>query len=223
MPPIRRIARILRRHSAHSLGNSWAHDKHVDPYKKAPSPKTMPRSHSPGPSFHSLINTCLIPASINICDTVAFFPSDSITVTISMGFAKGTVRNYANAVKSFLTFCDDHNVDHQLRLPADEQVLWAFAASMATSYAGSTANNIFSGLKTWRAIRSAPWLGSPCLQLFFHFFFIVIIVALGCCPMLQLRSQSKSSRTEKETTHHERKEAKETAYLSVTKRPVSLT
>ncbi|KAJ7061776.1 hypothetical protein C8F01DRAFT_1286843 [Mycena amicta] len=65
------------------------------------------------------------------------------------GWATSTATNYGYAVDRFLRFCDAENIPSHLRLPTDEFVLCAFAASGAGIHAGSTARNNIAALKAW--------------------------------------------------------------------------
>ncbi|KAJ1305210.1 hypothetical protein OPQ81_000239 [Rhizoctonia solani] len=76
------------------------------------------------------------------------------------GFAKGTIGNYASALKSFTKFCDENNIAEELRFPTDERVLCAFLSSLNKSVSGSTAKTTLTALKRWHDMHRITWNGS---------------------------------------------------------------
>lgn len=80
------------------------------------------------------------------------------------GLAESTRTKYASGLESFLTFCDSQLVPAGLRIPADELLLCAFAASKAGSHAKQTVQNTMSALRAWHIFHDAKWNGGPRLQ-----------------------------------------------------------
>lgn len=126
------------------------------------------RHESPFP-YTSYRNTptyaCHSPPKIDIrqqTSTSTQTHAENIQRVLARSLAKRTATNYASATRSFTRFCSDNGF---CPLPADEFTLCAYAASLASSLAGSTIANIFSGLKSWHNMHNAKWNASPRLQL----------------------------------------------------------
>nr|GAT48555.1 DNA breaking-rejoining enzyme [Mycena chlorophos] len=80
------------------------------------------------------------------------------------GWQQSTLVNYGYAVDRFMRFCDAEHIPPNLRLPAHDFVLCAYAASHAGLHAGSTARNDMSALKAWHVAQEKPWQASPRLH-----------------------------------------------------------
>ena len=119
------------------------------PYRR-PRPFLLvkPPSLSPDPLIHSFSTATL----------------DLVDNAIQNSWATDTVSKYSNAVKHFTRFCIKEKVPLNLRFPADEFVLCAYAASCA-GLNGSTIRNRFSALKAWHHVHNANWQGGMRLRI----------------------------------------------------------
>ena len=75
-----------------------------------------------------------------------------------------TIAGYSLALTRFLNFCNQENIPPELRFPADEYVLSAFAASNAGSLSGSTVCKYISALKSWHILHNVEWKGGSRLN-----------------------------------------------------------
>nr|GAT51024.1 DNA breaking-rejoining enzyme [Mycena chlorophos] len=80
------------------------------------------------------------------------------------GWQPSTLENYGYAVDRFHRYCDRESIPKQLRLPAHDFVLCAFAASHAGIHAHSTAQNDIAALKAWHIAQGQTWRASPRLH-----------------------------------------------------------
>ncbi|KAF8804299.1 DNA breaking-rejoining enzyme, partial [Phlegmacium glaucopus] len=83
---------------------------------------------------------------------------------LQKGWADVTINRYSSALQEFMRFCDLENIPNHFRLPADEFVLCAFAASSAGKHAGDTARGKISAIKAWHTIHNVVWKGSARLR-----------------------------------------------------------
>lgn len=90
--------------------------------------------------------------------------ANKIQLALENGWANSTLDLYSHSVSIFLKFCDIEHIPQHLRLPADEFILCAFAASSAGRHAGSTARNRIAALKAWHVIHDADWNGGKRLH-----------------------------------------------------------
>ncbi|KAB5587926.1 reverse transcriptase domain containing protein [Ceratobasidium theobromae] len=163
LPTQKKRNRIASNPSHHSRKKP----RHTKPSKDTPTQNPIP------PHTHTRKHACQqppyfpTPHTLHTLHPPTINPqlSAGISKVISSSLAKGTFANYQSAINSFLRFCDNHRIHNNLRFPADELVLSAFAASLAGSTSGSYANSIFSGLKSWHTLHNAPWKGSNRTQL----------------------------------------------------------
>ncbi|QRV78784.1 site specific recombinase, phage integrase family protein [Ceratobasidium sp. AG-Ba] len=123
-----------------------------------------PTIHNPTPSFGFEI-TKLFPTTTSFGVVAPGFDNTNILLNLSKGLAKGTTKNYESAIRTFLDFIAEHNIEPHRAFPAEEIVICAFTASLAKKVSGSTANGILSGLKTWHEIHGFTWNGSKRIQL----------------------------------------------------------
>lgn len=83
-------------------------------------------------------------------------------------WADSTLLKYRGTINQFLAFCDQENIPLHLRLPADEHLLCAFAASRVGVLSGETIKSQISALKAWHAYNDAPWCGRARLRYVLH-------------------------------------------------------
>ena len=103
----------------------------------------------------------------NVDDDIPFLSPQSrhhVTRAIQNGWADSTIRRYSGAIDQFIEFCDSEGVPDHLRLPADEFVLCAFAASSIERHARSTAQGRLTALKAWHIAHNLEWKGSSRLR-----------------------------------------------------------
>jgi len=70
-----------------------------------------------------------------------------------------TIAGYSLALTRFLDFCNLEDVPPELRFPANEFVLCAFAASNAGRMSGDTVCKYISALKAWHILHNVIWKG----------------------------------------------------------------
>jgi hypothetical protein len=80
------------------------------------------------------------------------------------GLAQSTRKQYAGGVSAFLSFCDESSIPDHLRLPANEFLLCAFAASKAGRQGRQSVRNAMSGLRAWHIEQGVQWNGRLQLQ-----------------------------------------------------------
>lgn len=78
---------------------------------------------------------------------------------ISHAWADTTIDKYARSLDAFHAFCDFEGVTRAQRLPANEFLLCAFAASRLGEIAGGTAKNAISAVKAWHVLEDVDWEG----------------------------------------------------------------
>lgn len=88
----------------------------------------------------------------------------NISRALQHGWATPTLVGYGQALRRFLAFCDKEHVPSSFRLPTDDFVLCAFAASFAGNRAGSTLRNSMSALKAWHTLQGVEWQGTKRLH-----------------------------------------------------------
>lgn len=82
-----------------------------------------------------------------------------ISSTIRKAWKGSTSTKYSNGVQHFMLFCDKERIPHNLRLPASELLLSAFASSLSGKLAGGTARGKISAIRAWHIQNNMPWLG----------------------------------------------------------------
>ncbi|KAJ7690994.1 hypothetical protein B0H17DRAFT_576558 [Mycena rosella] len=87
-----------------------------------------------------------------------------VRLAIEHTWAKSTLKKYGQGVAAFERFWDLEFVPHSQRLPADEFLLCAFAASRVGKVAGVTARGAVAAVKAWHIMNDAPWRGNICLR-----------------------------------------------------------
>lgn len=107
-----------------------------------------------------------MPSTEDLAASAPGFDASLWRGVMEKGFARNTLVNYDSFVEKFHRFCDDNRIPQDQRLPASEPLLCAFAVSLATHVAGSSATGVFSGLKAWHMLNNTQWCGSARLQVF---------------------------------------------------------
>ncbi|KAF7357135.1 Reverse transcriptase ribonuclease h [Mycena sanguinolenta] len=79
------------------------------------------------------------------------------TTVLSHGWAEGTLETYGSGLLLFHCFCDSRHIPETARAPASPDLLAAFLAAIAGSYAGKTLENYFSGVRAWHVLHGIPW------------------------------------------------------------------
>jgi hypothetical protein len=93
------------------------------------------------------------------------FTSSKVVEALEGGWAPRTRRGHSSSVRRYLNFCHAERVPQDLRLPAVEQVVCAFAASRTGVISGSTARNDLAGLRAWHVRHNQPWPESRRLRI----------------------------------------------------------
>lgn len=78
--------------------------------------------------------------------------------------AAGTRTNYDGAMRHFRQWLRAERIHWDDETSVPEQVLCAYAASMAGTYSGGTAQSRLGGLRYWHEQRALDWLGSARLR-----------------------------------------------------------
>lgn len=137
---------------------------HISPSqlsKAAISSRRRPKSTAAHRIFHDASGNLPAPRS---AIQLSAWSHSNISRALRHGWAGPTLTGYGQAVRRFLKFCDKERVPSSFRLPADDFVLCAFAASFAGNRAGSTLRNSISALKAWHTVQGAQWQGSKRLH-----------------------------------------------------------
>ena len=87
-----------------------------------------------------------------------------VNQAIQSGWANSTIKRYSGAIKHYIRFCEVESIPENLRFPADEFVLCAFAASSIGRHTRSTPSNRLSALKAWHIAHNIDWKGSSRLR-----------------------------------------------------------
>ncbi|PPQ85790.1 hypothetical protein CVT24_002428 [Panaeolus cyanescens] len=85
---------------------------------------------------------------------------NNILLALNSCYATSTQDTHARALKHYRVFCDEREVPKNLRFPAHEVVLLAYAASHFGSRSGGTARHRVNALKAFHDIHNLPWHGS---------------------------------------------------------------
>ncbi|KAJ6514671.1 hypothetical protein DFH09DRAFT_829425, partial [Mycena vulgaris] len=79
------------------------------------------------------------------------------TNVMSHAWADGTLGTYGSGLLVFHCFCHSRNIPEAQRAPASFDLLAAFLAAVAGSYAGPTLENYFSGARAWNMLHGVHW------------------------------------------------------------------
>ena len=89
---------------------------------------------------------------------------DLLEKSIRNSLSASTIAGYSLALSRFLEFCNRENIPPELRFPANEFVLSAFAASNAGLLSGNTVCKYISALKAWHILHDVEWKGGSRLN-----------------------------------------------------------
>ena len=142
------------------------------PSTAAPGWSTTPAttySYQPTMIQNSRTNPLAVPAQsfFNLHSNTHLLSSQAkgnVTRAIQGGWASTTLKRYTGAIKQYIRFCDAERIPENLRFPADEFVLCAFAASSFGRHAGGTPRSRLSALRAWHLTHNVEWKGSARLR-----------------------------------------------------------
>ena len=142
------------------------------PSTAAPGWSTTPAttySYQPTMIQNSRTNPLAVPAQsfFNLHSNTHLLSSQAkgnVTRAIQGGWASTTLKRYTGAIKQYIRFCDAERIPENLRFPADEFVLCAFAASSFGRHADGTPRSRLSALKAWHLTHNVEWKGSARLR-----------------------------------------------------------
>ena len=77
--------------------------------------------------------------------------------TMVHAWEEETCTSYSAGLLMWLCFCDSKGVLEEERAPAQQTLVSAFMAHMATTYSGKTITNYLSRVRTWHLLHSIPW------------------------------------------------------------------
>jgi hypothetical protein len=123
-------------------------------------PKTIPLKSFPtkAQTRRSLLfKPPLPPSSINL--SLSAKTLNLLDKTLQNSLSASTISGYSLALTRFLKFCNLENIPLELRFPANEFVLCAFAASNAGQVSGNTVCKYISALKAWHILHDVDWKG----------------------------------------------------------------
>ncbi|KAJ6489476.1 hypothetical protein C8R47DRAFT_951031, partial [Mycena vitilis] len=82
-----------------------------------------------------------------------------IDYAIRRAWADSTLTKYSQGLDAYQSFCDSENISQDKRLPANEFLLCAFAASRVGEIAGGTARGAIAAVKAWHILNDVEWEG----------------------------------------------------------------
>ena len=128
--------------------SSKKHSKTI-PFKSFPTKAQTRRSLLFKPLLPpNPINLSLSAKTLNLLDK-----------TLQNSLSASTISGYSLALTRFLNFCNLEDIPPELRFPANEFVLCAFAASNAGRISGNTVCKYISALKAWHILHGVNWKG----------------------------------------------------------------
>ena len=77
--------------------------------------------------------------------------------TMVHAWEEETRTSYGAGLLMWHCFCDSKGVPEEERAPAQQTLVSAFVAHMATAYSGKTIANYLSGVRAWHLLHSIPW------------------------------------------------------------------
>ena len=126
-------------------------------------PSTFPHTH-PYTENHALSQQLSFFNVDNDSLLLSSHARKNVNEAIRDNWANSTVKRYSSAIQLYLRFCDMERIPQNLRFPADEFVLCAFAASSIGQHSSSTPRSRLSALKAWHVAHNIEWKGSPRLR-----------------------------------------------------------
>ena len=134
------------------------------PHKK---PTPYPQNLTPAPSLlwpHCLARDCLRlwapashPAAPPNTTTLSEVEHERIKDTMVHAWEEDTHEVYGSGLLMWHCFCNDKRIPEQERVPADQGLLSAFIANMATAYSSKTISNYLNSVQVWHILHSIPW------------------------------------------------------------------
>ncbi|KIJ58034.1 hypothetical protein HYDPIDRAFT_103399, partial [Hydnomerulius pinastri MD-312] len=98
-------------------------------------------------------------------DQVALSALSKVQFALDHAWADSTLSKYRGVIEQFHGFCQSEQIPMQLRLPASEDLLCAFAVSyMNPDSSGDTVQNHLAAVKAWHIYNNARWLGGVRLR-----------------------------------------------------------
>ena len=77
--------------------------------------------------------------------------------TMVRAWEEETRTSYGAGLLMWHCFCDGKGVEEKERAPAQQSLISAFVAHMATAYSGKTIAGYLSGVRAWHLLHSVPW------------------------------------------------------------------
>ncbi|KAJ6451691.1 hypothetical protein DFH09DRAFT_964839 [Mycena vulgaris] len=81
----------------------------------------------------------------------------NVTNILSYSWADGTLETYGSGLLVYHCFCDSRSIADVHRAPTSADLLAAFLAAAAGSYAGKTLEGYLSGVRAWHTIHGMHW------------------------------------------------------------------
>ena len=78
--------------------------------------------------------------------------------TMVHAWEEETRTSYGAGLLMWHCFCDSKGVAERERAPAQQSLVSAFVAHMATAYSGKTIAGYLSGVRAWHLLHSVPWI-----------------------------------------------------------------
>ncbi|KAF5339290.1 hypothetical protein D9757_014866 [Collybiopsis confluens] len=82
---------------------------------------------------------------------------ERIQMLLETGYAESTRETYASGLLAFHVFCDTQNIPEDQRAPCGKDLLNAWMATMAGSYAGTSIKNYVHGVRAWHIVHGIEW------------------------------------------------------------------
>ncbi|KAN0080340.1 hypothetical protein V8E55_009906 [Tylopilus felleus] len=80
-----------------------------------------------------------------------------IYTVISFAWRDATKETYGSGLLVYHTFCNIRHIPEELRAPASKDIISAFVASLAGTYAAPTITNYINGVHNWHIVHGLPW------------------------------------------------------------------
>ena len=82
---------------------------------------------------------------------------ERVKETMVRAWEEETRTSYGAGLLMWHCFCDGKGVEERERAPAQQSLISAFVAHMATAYSGKTIAGYLSGVRAWHLLHSVPW------------------------------------------------------------------
>jgi len=87
-----------------------------------------------------------------------------IALTVHNAWNANTLTKYESGIRKFLSFCDRERIGNRFRIPASENLLCAFVATLAGEQSGDTIRNNLSAIRAWHIVNNLPYAAGLQLQ-----------------------------------------------------------